>query len=215
MADQPHLLAALRRSPQGFAQPVRIGGDDTRSGGKDMRGGPVVLFQPDHRSTRKIRLEPQDIAHLGPAPAIDRLIIIAHAADVVMRLRQQPQPQVLRHIGILILVHQTVFEPALILRQHIRMRLKDRNHMQQQIAEIHRVQGAQPVLIGRVKLGSPVVIGPRFGRRHAGRRQRPVLPAVDQPGQHPCRPALFVDISRRNHLLQQAQLIIRIQNGEV
>ena len=88
---------------------------------------------------REIRLKPQDVAYFGPAPAIDRLVVVTDAADVLVPLRQEPQPEVLRNVGILIFVYQNVFEPALILRQHIRMRLKDRHHMQQQIAKISGV----------------------------------------------------------------------------
>jgi hypothetical protein len=58
-----------------------------------MRGGAVVLFQPDHGGAGEILLEAQDVADLGAAPAIDRLVVVAHAADVAVPAGQQPQPQ--------------------------------------------------------------------------------------------------------------------------
>ena len=180
-----------------------------------MGGGTVILFQPHHNGARKILFKPQDIAHLGPAPAIDRLVVIAHAADVLMRLRQKPQPKVLADVGVLILVHQNVAEPALILFQHIGVFLEDHHAMQQKIAKIGGVQSAQTFLILLIKLGPAVVEGRSLGRGHTIRRQRAVLPAVDDPGQKPRGPALFVDIGRRNQLFQQAQLVVGVQNGEV
>ncbi len=140
MADQPHLLASLLRGPQRLAQALRILRDHRGRGGEDMRGGAIILLQPDHLGARKILLEPQDVPHLGPAPAIDRLVIVAHAADILVPLRQQPQPEVLGDVGILILVDEDVAEPALILGQHVWVRLKDGDNMQQQVTEIDGIQ---------------------------------------------------------------------------
>ncbi|EKD59717.1 MAG: hypothetical protein ACD_54C01178G0001 [uncultured bacterium] len=130
MADQPDLFARLARRPQRLAQAVRVGGNDPGRRRQNMRGRSVILFQPHHMCAGEVLLEPQDIADFRAAPAIDRLVIIANAADVAMRLRQQPQPQILRDVGVLILVHQNVFEPALILFQHVRVLLKDHHAMQ-------------------------------------------------------------------------------------
>ena len=214
MADQPQLFAALGRRPQRLAQTAGIGGDHPRRRREDMRGGAVILFQPHHLRAGKIRLEAQDVANLGPAPAIDRLIVIADAADVAMRLRQQPQPQVLGNVGVLIFIDQNVAEPALILRQHIGMLLKDHHAMQQKVAEIHGVQGAQTVLIGLVKLGSAHVIGMGLGRGHAVGGQGAVFPGINHSGQQPRGPAFFVDIGGGDQLLQQAQLVVGVKDGE-
>ena len=54
-------------------------------------GGAVIALQPDHRRAGKIVLEAQDVVDLGAAPAIDRLVVVADAAEVA-RLSQQAQP---------------------------------------------------------------------------------------------------------------------------
>ena len=131
-----------------------------------------------------------------------------------MPLRQQPQPQILGDVGVLIFVDEDIAEAFLPLPQDIRMCLKQRYAMQQQIAEIDRVQRQQTLLIGPVQLHALAVKARPFAARNLVGRQRAVLPAVDQPGQLPRRPPLFVDIRRRDQLLQQPQLIIGIQNGE-
>src|SRR3546814_15999102 len=58
---------------------------------------------------------------LGATPAVDRLIVVADTTDVVMLLRQQPQPQILRHVGVLVFVDQDVAELVLVFLQHLRM----------------------------------------------------------------------------------------------
>ena len=141
-----------------------------------MRRGAVVLFQPHHMRAREVFLKPQDIADLGAAPTIDRLIIIAHAADVAVRLRQEAQPQVLGDVGILVFVHQNIAKPALVLIQHVRVGLENRHAVQQQITEIGGIQGFQAVLVLLIKLGATVVIGGRFRSRHAGWRPGAVFP---------------------------------------
>ena len=59
-------------------------------------------------------LEAQDVGDLGTTPRIDRLVVVADAADVLARLREQPQPEILRRIGVLIFVDQHVAETLLI-----------------------------------------------------------------------------------------------------
>ena len=63
-------------------------------------------------------------------------------------LRQQPQPQILGDVGVLILVDQHVAEALLILREHVGVLLEQPQILQQQIAEIGGVQLLQPPLIG-------------------------------------------------------------------
>ena len=81
-------------------------GDDVRGGGEDVAGRAVIALQPDHLRARKIVLEAQNVVDLGAAPAVDRLFIVAHAADVLVALGEQPQPEILRHVGVLVLVDQ-------------------------------------------------------------------------------------------------------------
>ena len=57
-----------------------------RAGGRqNVLGGAVVLLQPDGLGVRKVALEIQDVADVRAAPAIDRLVLVAHHADVVVR----------------------------------------------------------------------------------------------------------------------------------
>mmetsp|Transcript_29177 Transcript_29177/g.56349 ORF Transcript_29177/g.56349 Transcript_29177/m.56349 type:complete len:659 (+) Transcript_29177:738-2714(+) len=215
MTDQAHLFAVVLVGPKGLAQPPLIARDDAGSCSQDMRGGAVVLLKPHHMRAGKVGLEPQDIAHLCPAPAIDRLIIIAHAADILVPLGQQAQPEILGHVGILVFVHEDVAEPALVLFQNIAVGLKDRHDMQQKVAKVAGVQFDQPLLVLRVKLDTFVIVRPAVGGRHFVRRQRSVFPPVDDGTELPRRPAFVVDIGGADQLFEQPQLVVSVENGEV
>src|SRR2546430_820365 len=68
---------------QRLAEPALIMRDQVRGGGEDVAGGAVVALQPDNLGAGKILLEAQDVVDLRAAPAIDRLVVIADAADVL------------------------------------------------------------------------------------------------------------------------------------
>src|SRR6516165_11068857 len=57
--------------------------DQIGCGGEDMAGGAVIALEPDHLGAGKIVLEAQNVVDLGAAPAVDRLVVIADAADVL------------------------------------------------------------------------------------------------------------------------------------
>src|SRR4029077_8353520 len=47
----------------------------------------IVALEADHFCAGKVVLEAQDVVDLGPAPAVDRLVVIADAADVLGQRR--------------------------------------------------------------------------------------------------------------------------------
>src|SRR5215470_2866526 len=77
-----HLLARLVVGAQRLAEPALVVRDQMRGGGEDMRSAAIVALEPDHLGAREVVLEAQDVVDLGTAPAIDRLIVVADAADV-------------------------------------------------------------------------------------------------------------------------------------
>ena len=84
-----------------------------------MPGGAVVALEPNDLGAGKVGLEAEDVVDLGPPPAIDRLIVVADTADVAVALGEQPQPQILGDVGILVFVHQHEKEALLVLREHV------------------------------------------------------------------------------------------------
>ncbi len=147
----------MRFGPQGLAQATLVGGDQARRRRQDVLRRPIVPLQPDDLGAWKVAFEAQDVVHLRPPPAIDRLVVIPHAAQVLALLRQQPQPQVLGDVGVLVLVHQQVAEPAVVVGQHVGMLGEQGDVVQQQVAEVAGVQYPQPLLIERIQARAAIV----------------------------------------------------------
>ena len=131
-------------------------------------------------------------------------------------LREEPQPQILRDVGVLIFVDQDEFEARLILAQHFSLLAEQADVLEEEIAEIGGVEDFQPLLIGLVEF-KPLAIGEGggFAGRNLVGRETAVLPAVDQHREHPSRPALPVDVLGFEQLLDEPDLVVDVEDGEV
>ena len=209
-----------------LAEPAFIMGDQMSGRTEDMAGGAVVALQLDDLGAGEILFEAEDVVDFGAAPAVDRLVVVADAADIDLStlapwsssgaLRQQPQPHVLCRIGVLVLVHQNVAEAFVIFLQHVRMFLEHADRMQEEVAEIAGIQRQQAVLIGDVEF-TPLAVGEsaRVAFGNLGGVQTLVLPAVDHGGELLGGPALVVDAFGLQDLLDQADHVICIENCEI
>ena len=145
-------------------------------------GRAVILFEPDDLRAGKVLLEAQDVGDLGAAPRIDRLVVVADAAQVAARLGEQLQPFILgagwcpdiRRRG----CSGSGRDRLRARRRGVR---KIDQHVQQQVAEVAGVQGLQPLLVCGVELGAAAG-GEGLGFAGVDLRRGPaaVLPAVDQ-----------------------------------
>lgn len=57
--------------------------DEVAGRAENMLGGAVIAFELDDLGAGKILVEAQDIVHFRAAPAIDRLVVVTHTADVL------------------------------------------------------------------------------------------------------------------------------------
>ena len=88
--------------------------------------------------------------------------------------------------------------------------------MQQQIAEIAGVQREQALLVRGIELArAPERELVDLGFRHLFGRLAAIFPALDDREQGARRPAPRIQVRRLDHLLQQAQLIVGIEDREV
>src|SRR5690606_3193149 len=71
---------------QRLAQAGFIVGDEMRSGRENVGSRAVVAFELDDFRAGKVLFEAQDVVDLSAAPAIDRLVVVAHHADIGGRL---------------------------------------------------------------------------------------------------------------------------------
>ena len=175
--------------------------------GRLVAGGGRQSLQHDHARIGEVPGELLDVADGGPAERVDGLVRVAdhdqlggrqRARVVAVRLpggvrNQLPDQHVLRMVGVLVLVHQDVPEPAPVSLGDLRERLQqvDRDH--DQVVEVHCARGHQAALVLGVRLGQGLV------------------PVVVRPGQE----RLVVDqlVLQVGHLVQHRlrRMVLRVQ----
>ena len=128
---------------------------------------------------------------------------------------EQPQPEILGDVGVLILVDQDRAEPLLVPRQQLRLLRQQRQAVQQQVAEIAGVQRREALLVGGIERDAAAEREVAdLGGRHLVRPVAAVLPALDRGDQQARRPAALVEIGRLDDLLGQPLLVVAVQDGE-
>ena len=186
----PHVVVGEER----LAEPALVVGDEARGGGQDVALGAVVALQPDDRGAGEVLLEAQDVVDLGAAPAVDRLVVVADAADVGRAAGQQPQPQVLGDVGVLVLVDQDVAEAALVVAP-ARRGCPGTAAAPRAAGRRNRPRSAPSGASGRRHRAAaplPSAKRERLPARHLVGREAAVLPAVDAgpragaPASGPC-----------------------------
>ncbi len=130
---------------------AEVVGDDGVGRIEDRLGRAEVLLEHDGGHVGEGPLELQDVADVGAAPAVDRLVGVAHDADVAVRLAQQLDDLVLRVVGVLELVDQDVPEALLVGGAHVVVGLQQVGRHHEQVVEVQRVR--------------PPATGPGTGRR--------------------------------------------------
>ena len=117
------------------------------SGIDDRLRRAVVTLQLKQLSLRINALKIENITDVGAAERVDTLRIVAHHADIVLRLGELLDQHKLDIVRILVLVHQDVLELLLVFLAHVRTLVQQAQHVDQQVVKIHRVRGFQTRLV--------------------------------------------------------------------
>ncbi len=87
--EQHDALALARLGVEALGPPLGVLLDDGVGGAQDVAGRAVVVLELDHARARVVALEVEDVADVGAAPAVDRLVLVADDGDAVRPVRQQ------------------------------------------------------------------------------------------------------------------------------
>ena len=96
--------AALVLGPQLLVGPALVARHDGVGRVEDQLRRAVVLLELDDRRLGVVALEVEDVLDVRAPPAVDRLVVVPHHAQVPVGRRQRPDPQVLRPVRVLVLV---------------------------------------------------------------------------------------------------------------
>jgi hypothetical protein len=159
-------------------------------------------------------LEVEDVPQVRPAPFVDRLVRIAHDAQVAV-LRGEPLDQhVLRAVGVLVLVHHHVAELLRVALSNRLGFLHELHRVEQQVVEVERARLLQRIGIHRVQLAQLLVTGvpgvcEGLGPLH------PVLRVADARQHHPRLHRRVVDAQLAQPLLHDRELVVRVVDHEI
>ena len=183
-----------------------------------MLGGAVILLQPNDPCVLVLLFKIQDILNVGPPETVDGLVIVTHHAEVPVSPGQQAGEEILQVVGVLILVHQHIPELFLVVVQHLRFLLQQRDGVVDDVIKVQRVGRAEFLLIGGVDLGDPGIFPIVCGFRLLAEYLRPlvaVLGGADGGENAADGEGLFVQILLLQNILDDPLGVIGIVDGEV
>ena len=132
--------------------------DDGVRGAEDGVRGAVVLLERDELRAREVALELEDVADVGAAERVDRLVRVADGADVPVLAAEQLEQPVLRVVRVLVLVDEDVAERLLPALAGFREALQHLDREHEQVVEVHRVRPEHSPLVERVDVGDGLVV---------------------------------------------------------
>ena len=106
--QHPYLFSLLPFRIAFLGDAAFVVGDDAVRGIDYGLSRAVIAFQADYLAIRVILLEIQDVLDLRAAESVDGLGIVSDHADIAVKHRQLPQNDILREVGVLILVHHNI-----------------------------------------------------------------------------------------------------------
>ncbi len=142
-AGHRHRLARRMRRAERLAAAADVRGDRRIGHRQHLGRGPVVLLEPHHARRREILLEVQDVPHVGAAPTVDRLVIVAHDLHVPVLAAQEFHQLVLRPVRVLVFIHEQIAELRAVRGEPLRVLLQDAYGQHEQVIEIGGVRFAQ------------------------------------------------------------------------
>ena len=141
-------VAVIR--PEHFVPAAAVVADDLVGELEDVFGGTVIAFELVHLRPGKIFFEAEDVFQLGPAPAVNALVVIPHREQVAVHRREQAHDLVLYAAGILKFVDVYVSEAPGKIIERLFVRFEQGERFVEQVVEIHRVVLFEVVAVRRI-----------------------------------------------------------------
>ena len=202
------LLAVAGVGPQPLVLAALVLGDDGVGGGEDRLRRAVVLLEQHDLGVREVLLELEDVADVGAAEGVDRLVGVADDAQLGGRDgRRRPalaagggadelaHQRVLRVVGVLVLVDEHVPEAPPVVLGDVGEDLQQVDGLHDQVVEVHGVglRAAAPGRAGRPRRPASRVSLAAWSRARLGVDEL-VLEVADLVAQRARRKALGVEV---------------------
>ena len=218
--DHAHRLALAQFAEQRLRVELGVGSDHIVGRAQNGAGRAVILFELDDLERRVIDRQPLEVVQRGAAPAVDRLVVVAHRREAPARAHQQLEQLVLRGVGVLVFVHQHMAQGRLPFVAHRGVLLQQLERQADQVVKVHALVGRQPLFVARHDARQRavlIVLGLCFGLSGV---QPAVFPGADAPlplarGRSVCAAAGVFDDARDVVAVQNAELRLQAQLAAV
>lgn len=171
-------------APEVFIVAVFVVADDRIGSFEDRGRGAVILLEFDD----VIGFEIEDVFHFSAAPAVDRLIVVADDAEVLVFFREEFGEAELGRVRVLVFVDHEVAEAVLVALEDVGVLFKELQGERDEGVKTDRVIGAQRGLEAEIEIFRKLIVpGPllirqasvgRLGEGGAGGAERGELPFV-------------------------------------
>ena len=143
-------------------------------GVEDQLRRAVVALELDDGGIRPVALEVEDVAQVGAAPRVDRLVVVADDRQVAALPGERVDPQVLRAVRVLVLVDVEVVPAILVAGQDVGRLLEQADRLEQEVVEVERAGRLEALLVARREPGDRAlpVVRRRSRRGTSGRASR-------------------------------------------
>ncbi|MCY1528504.1 hypothetical protein D9M68_636100 [compost metagenome] len=179
--DHAHRFAFAQVAPQRLGKQLGVGADHVVGRAKNGAGGAVVLLQLDDLERRVVDRQLLQVVQRGAAPAVDRLVVVAHRRELAALAGQRLEHFVLRGVGVLVFVDQDVAQHGLPLRAHLGELVQQLQRHADEVVEVHALVGLQPLFVLDHDLGRDALVVVHRGGRGLRSVQAHVLPLADRP----------------------------------
>ena len=213
--EHAHRLALAELGPEVLLLALAVVRDHRVRGLEDRVRRAVVLLERDRLRLAEVALELEDVADVGAAEGVDRLVRVADGADVPVLLREQLEQPVLRVVRVLVLVDEHVAERLLPALARLGEALEHLDGEHQQVVEVDRVRGEQPPLVELVHLGDGLVVERRDALGVLVRADQLVLRVRDLRVDAARDEALRVALELLEALLDEPHLVGLVVDREV
>ena len=138
-----HRLAAGPDGPQRLALAAHVAGDEGGGHVEDRLARAVVVLEAEDTRPGEVALEVEDVLYVGPAPGVDRLVLVTHDREVSAGAGEEAHALVLRAVRVLVLVDEHVRVAPLPRVAHRLVRGEERLGAQQQVVEVEGARGGE------------------------------------------------------------------------
>ena len=172
-------IAVAQIGPEFLLEQLLVIGDQRIGRFQDAHRRAVILFELDDLELRVVARQPAQILDIRPAPAVNRLVIVAHGGKGGAHAGQLAEQAILASVRILIFIDEQITQPMLPFFQRFGKGLEQHDRQRDQIVKIHRLVGFQRRHIARIGLcGSCFRFVASGAACRIGRNER-ILPVRD------------------------------------